>query len=658
MKFLLIGNQNCGKTTLFNQLTGNNQHVGNFPGLTVSKKEGAIIKFKDCNLIDFPGIYSLTCTSNEELVTRDYLMKEEYDCIINIVDINNLERNLYLTLQLIEFQKPMIIALNMMDEFNKHGHTIHLNEFQNKIGLPCIPICARNSKGLNDLLNNAIQISTYKKLPNPINNNSKELQSCIDSISNIIHHKNISFPSTFIANKIIEKDTCIYKQINLSKKEQILVESTIFHLENICGTEREIIIASSRYSFIENLCQSTLHRNKKVNINDKIDQILLNKYFAYPILIIIFLFIFYFTFGPFGNFIIHNFSTMIHKIIIYLSHFLYICDLHPIIYSLFVKGIFPGVSSVISFLPIILLLFFFLSILEDSGYMARIVFIMDNFLYKLGLSGRSFISLFIGFGCSVPAILSTRSLNSKKQRILTILFIPFMSCSAKLPIILLILSIFFHYQLELTILLYITSIIIGLIIISLINQLNNTKTTPFIMEIPTYRTPTLKNIFILMKEKSKEFIIRTFTVIFLSSIFIWFLQTFDIKLNYVIDNNNSIFSTLAHNISFIFEPLGFDDWRIITALLSGLITKEAIISTLAILLQSPTIDFAISLQYLLTPISAYSFLLFTILYSPCIATISVAIQEIGIKKTIFMIILQCVLGWLIAFLYFQIISII
>lgn len=663
MNFALIGNQNSGKTTLFNQLTGSNQHVGNFPGVTVDKKEGTILGHPTCNLVDLPGIYSLSPYTNEEIVTRDYLLSGEVDCIINIIDATNIERNLYLTLQLIELQIPMILAINMMDEMRANKGTIKINRFSQSIGVDCIPISASKNEGILDLIEAAIHVASNAQKPARLDFCTGAIHRCIHGISLMIedHALALNMPPRFAASKLIEGDPLLEKQLKLSQNEIHLIEHSVAEMENVCGLDREAAMADMRYTYIEQLCKNTViraHESKEYLRSVKIDSILTNKYFAIPSFILIMASVFYLTFGPIGSTLSDLFALGIDFIVQFLSQLLLDYGLNEVVYSLVVDGIFAGISSVLSFLPVIVVLFFFLSLLEDSGYMARVAFIMDKPLRKLGLSGKSFVPMLIGFGCSVPAIMSTRTLSSNRDRIMTILLTPFMSCTAKVPIYAIFTLAFFpSHATEVMILLYSTGILVGIFVAFIMKSTFYTGSPiPFVMEMPNYRLPSFKSVCILMWEKAKDFLTKAFTVIFLASIIIWFLQSFDIKLNMVTDSSDSILALIGQSISFIFKPLGFNDWRVSTALITGFTAKETVVSSLAVLLQTTSENLPLALQSLFTPISAYAFLLFTLLYSPCIAAIAAAKREMGIRNTIIMILLQCTIAWIVAFIFYQVAS--
>lgn len=661
INFALIGNQNSGKTTLFNQLTGSNQKVGNFPGVTVDRKDGILIHHDNCNVVDLPGIYSLSPFSNEEIVTRDFLLNNPVDCIINIIDATNIERNLYLTLQLIELQIPMVIAINMMDEMKANGGTILINEFSKRIGVPCIPISAAKNEGIIDLIAKMMKVSVEKKAPARLDFCSGAVHRAIHGIGHLIedHAQLLNLPPRFVASKLIEGDEPLETLLKLSQNEIELIEHSVKEMENDTGMDREAAMADMRYGFIENLCNDTVVRcveSKEYLRSVKIDSLLTSRYFGIPAFIIIMGFVFYLSFGPIGSTLSDWFEMGLSTIVSMISNALIAFNINSVIYSLIIDGILNGITSILSLLPVIVVLFFFLSILEDSGYMARIAFIMDKPLRKLGLSGKSFVPLLIGFGCSVPAIMATRTLTSERDRKMTILLTPFMSCTAKIPIYSLFTLAFFpNHAVEVMILLYATGILIGIFCAFLLkNTIYKGAPVPFVMELPNYRLPSLKSVGLLLWEKAKDFITRAFTIIFVASVVIWCLNSFDIRFNLVSDSSNSILASIGKQFAFIFAPLGFGDWRALTALITGFMAKETVVSTLAVLLKTSAVDLPIQLATLFTPISAYSFLLFTLLYTPCVAAIAASKREVGIKNTLVMIVGQCLIAWLVAFTFYQI----
>lgn len=661
LTFALIGNQNSDKTTLFNQLTGSNQHVGNFPGVTVDRKDGIIKSHHDAYVTDLPGIYSLSPYTDEEIVTRDFLINSHPKGVINIVDATNIERNLYLTMQLIELDIPIVLALNMMDEVQENGGTIKINILEESLGIPVIPISASKNQGIDELIEHAIHVAHYHECPGRLDfcdeNASLEqaaIHRCIHAIIHLItdHANNAGIPVRFAATKLIEGDSLILEALKLNYNEKSLLQHIISEMENETEKDRDAALADLRFNFIERICSNTVVKplESKEHIRSiKIDTVLTGKYTAIPAFILIMSTVFYLTFGVIGSALSDLLTLAINYITNICDNALTIYGLNPIVHSLVIDGIFKGVGSVLSFLPIIVVLFFFLSILEDSGYMARIAFVMDKILRRIGLSGRSFVPLLIGFGCSVPAIMSTRTLSSERDRKMTILLVPFMSCSAKLPIYALFTYVFFNkYKVLVMTALYFTAILIG-ILVSLI--LNKTffygEPVPFVMELPNYRFPSPRSVYQLIWDKAKDFITKAFTIIFLATIIIWFLQTFDVKLNVVSDSQNSILAMIGGFISPIFTPLGFGDWKVSTALIAGLTAKESVVSTLTVLIG----EGSASLASLFTPFTALIFLVFTLLYTPCVAAISSIKREMGSKKSAAVVILmQCVIAWTFAFI--------
>lgn len=554
----------------------------------------------------------------------------------------------------------MVLAINMMDEMKTNGGTIKINRFKEMIGVDCIPISAVKNEGISDLVNCVIQVAKQKKQPARLDFCSGAVHRCIHGISTMIedHAQQIHMPARFAASKLIEGDKLLEKQLKLTDNEIDLIEHSVKEMECECDMDREAAMADMRYTFIEKLCKDTViraHESKEYLRSVKIDAVLTSKYFAIPSFILIMAAVFYLTFGPIGTFLSDGFAIIIDYIVTFISQFLLDYGLNDVVYSLLVDGVFAGVSSVLSFMPVIVVLFFFLSILEDSGYMARVAFIMDKPLRKLGLSGKSFVPMLIGFGCSVPAIMSTRTLSSNRDRIMTILLTPFMSCTAKVPIYAVFSLAFFpNHAAEVMILLYTTGILVGIIVAYIMKStLYTGAPIPFVMEMPNYRLPSPKSVLLLMWEKAKDFITRAFTIIFLGSIIIWFLQNFDLHLNQVADSADSILALIGQSISFIFKPLGFGDWRAATALISGFTAKESVVSSLAVLMQTTSENLPAALGTMFTPISAYAFLLFTLLYSPCIAAIAAAKREMGIKYTLIMIIMQCSIAWIVAFIFYQ-----
>ena len=657
--FALAGNQNCGKTTLFNQLTGANQHVGNFPGVTVDRKDGQIKGYPNTLVTDLPGIYSMSPYSSEELVTRDFLLNERPRGIINIVDATNLERNLYLTMQLIELDIPMVLALNMMDEVRINGGTILINELENALGIPVVPISASKNEGISELIEHAMHVAKFRERPGrkdfcPAEEDGKgAVHRCVHSIMHLIedHAKHNKLPVRFAASKLIEGDDIILEKLHLDKNERETLEHMITQLEEEDGRDREAAIANMRFGFIDKVCEATVVKPRESREHTRsiaIDKILTGKYTAIPAFGLIMTLIFWLTFGVVGVF----FSDLLEKGIEGITG---ICDkglttygINPVVHSLVIDGIFAGVGSVLSFLPTIIILFFLLSILEDSGYMARVAFVMDRPLRKIGLSGRSFVPMLVGFGCTVPGIMATRTLPSERDRKMTILLTPFMSCSAKVPIYAFFAAAFFPKHATIVMIgLYFTGILVA-IIYSLL--LKNTKfkgePVPFVMELPNYRFPSAKSVGQLIWEKAKDFITRAFTVIFIATIVIWFLQTFDTRFNVVEDSSDSLLAILGGVIAPIFKPLGFGDWRASTALITGFMAKESVVSTLEVLLNGSKM----TVGTMFSPFIALVYLVFTLLYTPCVAAVSSVKRELGGKWAVVVVLLQCIIAWIVAFL--------
>lgn len=657
--FALAGNQNCGKTTLFNRLTGMNQHVGNFPGVTVDRKEGSIRNYPNAMVTDLPGIYSLSPYSSEEIVTREFLLKEKPKGIINIIDATNIERNLYLTMQLIELDIPMVLALNMMDEVRQNGGTIMINRLEEMLGIPVIPISAAKNEGIDELIEHAVHVAQHGEHPGRMDFCSYDGQDegavhrCIHAIIHLIedHAKRARIPVRFAATKLVESDDIILEKLRMDENEERMLEHIIIQMEEESGKDRQAALADMRFNFIERLCEDTVvkpHESKERKRSQAIDKILTGKYTAIPTFLGIMGLIFFLTFGVFGK-ILSNLMDMGIDYIVHLCDIgLYKYGLNPIVHSLVIDGAFSGVGSVLSFLPVIVVLFFFLSILEDSGYMARVAFIMDKPLRKIGLSGRSFVPMLIGFGCSVPAIMSTRTLPSDRDRKMTILLTPFMSCSAKLPIYALFTAAFFpRYGGLVIISLYLLGIAAA-VLFSMILKSTTFKgnPVPFVMELPDYRMPSVKSVLKLIGDKAQDFISRAFTIIFLASIIIWFLQSFDLKLNPVSDSSQSLLALLGGIIAPVFKPLGFADWRVSTALITGFTAKESVVSTLTVLLGGSTE----AVGTLFKPYTAFVFLVFSLLYTPCVAAIAAVKRELGRRWTIQIVITQCAVAWVIAFL--------
>ena len=656
LTFALVGNQNCGKTTLFNQLTGSNQHVGNFPGVTVERKDGAIRGFPNTKVTDLPGIYSMSPYTNEEIVSRNFVLNEKPKAIINIVDATNIERNLYLTMQLLEMKIPMVVALNMMDEVrHNHGH-IDVNEMEAMLGVPIIPISAAKNEGVDELIRHCIQIAHYQEKPMrqdfcDENDHGGAVHRCIHAVIHLIddHAKRTGLPVRFAANKVIEGDRLIWDQLQLDENEKEMLTHIIAQMETERGLDRSAAIADMRYAYIQKICDATVVKPKetKEHIRSaKIDRILTGKYTAIPMFILIMGAVFFLTFNVIGAFLqtlLKNGVTLLTQLT---DHIMQASNVNPTVRSLVIDGIFTGVGSVISFLPIIVTLFFFLSLLEDSGYIARVAFFMDKLLRKIGLSGRSIVPLLIGFGCSVPAVMSTRTLPSERDRKMTILLTPFMSCTAKVPIFAFFVSAFFPKRGGLIMVgLYLLSILIGILVALLYGgTLFRGDAVPFVMELPNYRLPGMKNVSQLLWEKAKDFLSRAFTIILLASIVIWFLKSFDLHLNLVADPAVSILAKIAGIIAPVLAPTGLGDWRICTSLICGFMAKESVVSTLQVLFGGGT-----AVTEVLSAPSAASLLVFSLLYTPCVAAITSIRRELGTRWAIGVVIWQCMIAWLAAF---------
>ena len=664
MIFALAGNQNCGKTTLFNALTGSNQHVGNFPGVTVDQKVGEIKDGKSGSVVDLPGIYSLRPYTQEEIVTRDFILKEKPDGIINIVDATNIERNLYLTLQLLELRVPMVLALNMMDEVRANGGTIDVQELSSCLGIPVVPISAVKGEGVSELLDQAVHTARSKTLPKVYDfcAGDSPVHRCIHAVVHMIqdHADKAGVPARFATTKLIEGDEGMLRQLQLDQNEKELLEHCIVQMEKESGLDRNAALADMRYSFIENvvdICVVKCHESKAHRRSVQMDKILTGKYTALPVFFGVMFLIFYLTFDLIGQNLSDFLSLGIDKLTMLVDRGLTAYGINPVVHSLIVDGIFAGVGSVLSFLPIIVTLFFFLSILEDTGYMARVAFVMDRLLRRIGLSGRSFVPMLIGFGCTVPAIMATRTVSSDRDRKMTILLTPYMSCSAKIPIYAVFSAAFFPKHAALVMIgLYVTGILLGILLaLVLKGTAFRGQPVPFVMELPNYRMPSAKSVGLLLWEKARDFLERAFTVIFLATIIIWFLQTFDAKLNVVTDSADSLLAMVGQFIAGIFRPLGFNDWRVATALISGFTAKEAVVSTLAVLLGTNTAALGSVLGTLFTPLSALSFLVFTLLYTPCIAAVATIRRELGsVWKMLGVVVLQCGVAWLAAMLVYRI----
>ena len=657
LTFALAGNQNCGKTTLFNQLTGSNQHVGNFPGVTVDKKSGSIKGYSNSMVTDLPGIYSLSPYSCEEIVSRQFILGEKPTGIINIVDATNIERNLYLTMQLMELNVPMVLALNMMDEVHGNGGAIHINEMEEMLGIPVVPISAVKNEGIDELVRHAVHIAKYQERPGRTdfcceNDNGGAVHRCLHGIMHLIedHAKRVEIPIRFAATKLVEGDKDILKSLELSQNEEEMLEHIICQMEDERGLDRSAAIADMRFSFIEKLVKSCVVKPKESKERErsiKIDKILTGKYTAIPAFIGIMSMVFFLTFNVIGAWFQGLLENGIEWLTASVESALNTWHINEVLHSLIIDGIFNGVGSVLSFLPVIVTLFFFLSLLEDTGYMARVAFVMDKLLRKIGLSGRSIVPMLIGFGCTVPGVMASRTLPSERDRKMTILMTPFMSCTAKLPIYGFFATAFFpKYAGLIMIGLYFFGILAGILVALIFKStIFKGEAVPFVMELPNYRLPGVKNVAQLLWDKGKDFLQRAFTVIFLATIVIWFLQTFDLHMNMVEDSKDSILAIVAGFIAPIFAPLGFGDWRISTALITGFMAKESVVSTLTILIGTEE-----ALYTVLTPLAAASLLVFCLLYTPCVAAVASIKRELGKKWAIVVVVGQCMIAWLCAML--------
>lgn len=668
MIFALAGNQNCGKTTLFNALTGSNQHVGNFPGVTVDQKMGDIKGTKNCSVVDLPGIYSIRPYTQEEIVSRDFILDGKPDGIINIVDATNIERNLYLTLQLLELNLPMVVALNMMDEVRANGGTVDVKKLSESLGVPVIPISAAKNEGVSELSDKMVYVAKNRILPKRIDFCSDgPVHRCIHAVAHVIedHARNISVPPRFCATKLIEGDDEYFAdRLELDKNERELIEHSIVEMEHDTGLDRNAALADMRYTFIEkSVAQSVVKCNesREHKRSVQMDKVLTGKYTALPVFFGVMFLVFWLTFNVIGSKLSDLLSLGIGVLTNLCDKGLTAYGINPVVHSLIIDGIFAGVGSVLSFLPIIVTLFFFLSILEDTGYMARVAFVMDKLLRKIGLSGRSFVPMLIGFGCSVPAIMSTRTLSSDRDRKMTILLTPYMSCSAKIPIYAVFTAAFFaKYRALVMIGLYVTGIVLGIIVALILKKTAfKGEPVPFVMELPNYRMPSPKSVFLLLWEKARDFLQRAFTVIFLATIIIWFLQSFDTRLNVVDDSADSLLAMVGKFIAPIFTPLGFGDWRAVTALISGFTAKEAVVSTLSVLMNTGTAELGAVLPNIFSGLSAVSFLVFTLLYTPCVAAVATIKKELGSRaKTVGVVFMQCAVAYLAAFIVYSIGSLI
>ena len=663
MVFALIGNQNCGKTTLFNQLTGSNQHVGNFPGVTVEKKEGVIKKAQSATVVDLPGIYSLSPYTAEEVVTRDFLIKEKPDAIINIVDATNIERNLYLTLQLIELNLPMVLALNMMDEVTASGGSIEVKKLEQALGIPVVPISASKNEGVSELVDRAVKTAQAQIRPQKMDFCSGEVHRAIHGVAHLIedHCAATDTPLRFAATRLVEGDELTEQALKLNQNEIETLEHIAKEMEDALGTDREAALADMRYQFIEKISADTVHKPGETREQLRsiaIDRVLTHKYFAIPIFLCIMGVVFWLTFGVIGSFLSDVMAVGIQTVTLWTDTLLTHWGINPMVHSLIIDGIYAGVGSVLSFLPIIVVLFFFLSMLEDSGYMARVAFVMDKLLRKIGLSGRSFVPMLIGFGCSVPAIMATRTLASERDRKMTIMLTPFMSCSAKLLIYAVFTAAFFPEHAALVMIaLYVLGMVVGILYGLVLKRFCfKGEPVPFVMELPAYRLPSGKSILLHMWEKAKDFLHKAFTIIFAATIVIWFLQSFDFKLNMVADSANSMLAAIGALIAPVFAPLGFGNWKVSTALLTGLTAKEAVVSTLAVLMGvGDSAALTPLLSQMFTPLTAFVFLCFTLLYMPCVAALAAVRREMGSGKDAALAMLaQTGIAWLVAFVVLRI----
>ena len=661
MTFALVGNQNSGKTTLFNQLTGSNQRVCNFPGVTVEQKTGNITGHADLSIVDLPGIYSLSPYSREEIVTRDFLLKQKPDGIINIVDATNIERNLYLTLQLIELRIPMVLALNMMDEVQANNGSIDIIRFKETLGIPIVPISAVKKHGLTELVEQAVETARNKKKPEHSDFCTGAVHRAIHAITHLIedHAGRQGIPARFAASKLVEGDAPMLESLRLSDDEAESIDHAVKEMEAELKTDREAALADMRYQFIEDACRKCVVKAKEsreYRRSVKLDSLLTHKFLAFPTFLCIMFGVFWLTFGVIGTPLSELTEWGIGALSGVVEGALESYGLNYILLALIIDGIFAGVGAVLSFIPIIITLFFFLSILEDSGYMARVAYVMDKPLRKIGLSGRSFVPMLMGFGCTVPAVMATRTLASERDRKLTIFLTPFMSCSAKIPIYALITTAFFpSHQALVMISLYVIGILLGVLSgVIMKKTVYKGSPVPFVMELPNYRFPSVKTVLLLLWDKAKDFVQRACTIIFIATIIIWFLQSFDIRFNYVADSAESILAIIGQGLGVIFAPVGFSDWRISTGLITGFMAKEAVISTLAVLTGASITELGDTLHTLFSPLAAFSFLIFTLLYTPCVAAVATVRRELGsLRGTFFIVIYQTGFAWLLAFVVFQ-----
>ena len=663
MIFALVGNQNCGKTTLFNALTGANQHVGNFPGVTVDQKMGDVRGEKNCTVVDLPGIYSLRPYTQEEIVSRNFILNNRPDGIINIIDATNIERNLYLTLQLLELRIPTVLALNMMDEVRANGGTVDISGLSRALGIPVVPIVAAKGEGVSELIDQAVTVARNKTLPGVYDfcEDGSPVHRCIHAVVHLIqdHADKLGISSRFCTAKLIEGDPDMADMLGLDQNEKELLEHCIVQMETETGLDRNAALADMRYSFIESAVAKTVvkcHESIEHRRSVQIDKILTGKYTAIPVFLGIMLLIFYLTFNVIGSALSDWLSLGIDAVTDLVDRGLTAYGINPVVKGLVVDGVLSGVGSVLSFLPLIVTLFFFLSILEDTGYMARVAFVMDKLLRKIGLSGRSFVPMLIGFGCTVPAIMATRTVSSDRDRKMTILLTPYMSCSAKIPIYVVFSAAFFKNSGLAMILLYVTGIAIGIVVaLVLRGTAFKGEPVPFVMELPNYRMPSAKSVGLLLWEKARDFLQRAFSIIFLATVLIWVLQSFDSRLNVVTDSANSLLAMIGQFIAPVFKPLGFGDWRMVTALISGFSAKEAVVSTLSVLLGTSMADLGGALTTVFTPLAAVSFLVFTLLYTPCVASIATIRRELDSGLKAFgVVVLQCSVAWLAAFIVYNV----
>ena len=664
MILALAGNQNCGKTTLFNALTGSNQHVGNFPGVTVDQKIGDVKGEKSCQVVDLPGIYSLRPYTQEEIVTRDFIINEKPDGIINIVDATNIERNLYLTLQLLELCVPMVLALNMMDEVNSNGGTVNIEKMSELLGIPVVPISASKGEGVSELIDKAVSTAKNKQKPKVWDFCSAEspVHRCIHAVVHLIddHAERAGLPARFCTSKLIEGDPDIEDRLELDENERELLEHCIVEMEDESGLDRNAALAAMRYDFIESVVSDSVvkaHESREHRRSMAIDKVLTGKYTALPVFFGVMFLVFWLTFGVIGSALSDLLALGIDSFTSLADRALTAYGINPIVHSLVIDGIFAGVGSVLTFLPLIVVLFFFLSILEDTGYMARVAFVMDRALRKIGLSGRSFVPMLIGFGCSVPAIMATRTDSSDRDRKMTILLTPYMSCSAKIPIYAVFATAFFpNHKALVMISMYVVGIVLSVLLALILkNTAFKGNPVPFVMELPNYRLPSPKSVVLLLWDKAKDFLQRAFGIIFIATIIIWFLRSFDTRLNVVENSADSLLALIGRFIAPVFAPLGFGDWRAATSLISGFTAKEAVISTMAVLLETNLSNLGGALSEIFTPLTAVSFLVFTLLYTPCVAAVASIRRELGSKlQTLGVVLLQCTVAWICALVVYQV----